>query len=46
MRKYLIIGLITVFLLGCKRQKPLEQKGDYITISINPVEASKSVNAS
>jgi hypothetical protein len=46
MCKYLLISLITIFLLGCNHQKPLNQNGDYITIPINPKEALKTVNLS
>jgi hypothetical protein len=49
MCKYLLISLITIFLVGCnhqKNQKPLNQEGDYITIPINPKEALKTVNMS
>jgi hypothetical protein len=46
MYKYFLISLITTLLFSCNRQKPLEQSGNYITISVNPKEALKSVNMS
>jgi hypothetical protein len=46
MYKYFIIGLIIVFLIGCNRQKSVEQNRDYITVSVNPKKALKSINMS
>jgi hypothetical protein len=45
-QKYFLISMAAILLLGCNRQKPLNQNRDYITISINPKEALKTVNMS
>jgi hypothetical protein len=46
MYKYFIIALTTVILAGCNHKKSVEQSGDYITVSVNPKEALKSINMS
>jgi phosphoribosyl-AMP cyclohydrolase len=46
MYKYFLAVMITILLFSCNRQKPLNQSGDYITISLNPKEALKTINMS